>query len=101
MSVEATPEKQAHDERSLWPHGSGARRFLEAIKLNKNTPMKLEGTFWLIDNGSASQIAEAKARELIAAHYSDGQHKDFPQWDQALVSLGTNQFVRFDEARIK
>lgn len=67
---------------------------------NLPTPMKLEGTFWLIDNGSASQITEAKARELIAAHYSDGQHKDFPKWDQAVVSLGTNQFVRFDEARI-
>jgi len=38
--------------------------FLEALKLNKTTPMKLEGTFWLIDNGSASQITEDKAREL-------------------------------------
>lgn len=63
--------------------------------------MELHGSFYFIDNGKASQITEGQARVMIAAHYRDGQHKDFPQWDQAIVSLGTNQFIRFDEARIK
>lgn len=75
------------------------RAAITKLEANKNMEA-LTGTYWLTNNGKITQITEAEAKTLISANYNDGQHKDFPQWDGATVSLKANQSIRFDEARI-
>ena len=72
------------------------RRIADAIK----RPAPLIGAFYLIDNGQRSPITEELARAYITQHYGEA-HKDFPQWDGANLSLGTNQCVLFEETKIK
>jgi hypothetical protein len=77
------------------------RNVLTATNDNKASAMnKLIGTYYLVEGDRHLEIREARARELIAACYGHGQHKSYPGWDKATLSLGTNQFLLFEEARM-
>lgn len=66
-------------------------------RVDKAEPPKLIGKFYLVRGIGELEIAESMVRDLIKSYYPSGEHQSFPGWDRAIVSLGADQFVRFDQ----
>lgn len=75
---------------------------IKKLQCNSSQPAPLHGVFYRTVNNIRTRITAALAKEYIATHYGENSEfiKSFPGWDGATLSLGTNEFLIFEECRI-